>query len=62
MGTAIEIYVAAKAGAAVLAVSPMRANWVLLTYCDAVFDDFAGLDAYLADGELDRLMERKKRS
>jgi len=62
MGTAIEMYEAARAGAVVVTVSPMAANWIVRAYSDAVVPDVAALDALLADGGLERLLAARRRS
>ncbi len=62
MGTAIEMYEAARHGAAVLTVSPLSANWVVRAYSDRIFPDVAALDAFLAGGELDALLAEKARA
>lgn len=61
MGTAIEIYEAARNGAVILAISPMAANWVLRAYCDRIFDDVEAFEAFLAEGELDELLAGRGR-
>ncbi len=55
MGTAIEIYEAARNGAMVLTITPMVANWVVRCYSDRVLADVEALRAFLAEGGLDRL-------
>jgi hypothetical protein len=55
MGTAIEIYEAARNGATVLTITPMVANWVIRCYSDRIFADVEALRAFLAEGGLDRL-------
>lgn len=62
MGTAIEMYLAAKAGAAVVAVSPMAANWVLRVYSDRIVPDIEAFALLAASGELRRLLEEKNRT
>lgn len=52
MGTALEIYLAFKAGAVVLAVSPMAANWVLRAYTHRIFPDLEALARFLETGGL----------
>ncbi len=59
MGTAIEMYLACKAGAVVLAISPMSANWVVRAYSDRIFADVAAFGEFLAAGELEALVRRK---
>ena len=60
MGTAVEMYEAARNGAVVLTVSPLAANWVLLVYSDRTFADVAGLEAFLAAGGLDELLRSRR--
>jgi len=60
MGTAIEMYLAAQAGAAVLTITPMAANWVVRTYSDRVFADLDAFESFLAAGELDGLLRAKR--
>jgi hypothetical protein len=62
MGTAIEMHEAFRAGAAIVAISPMAANWVVRAYSDAVFADMAAFEAFAADGGLTRLLEAKGRT
>jgi len=61
MGTAVEMLCAARGGSVVLTVTGMSANWIVRAYSDAVVPDLAALDAFLADDELERLLERKRR-
>jgi hypothetical protein len=62
MGTAIEMHEASRAGAVVVAITPMSANWVVRLYGDAVVADVEALEALLASGGLERLLKRKKKS
>ncbi len=59
MGTAIEMYLAKKAGAIVLTISPMAANWVLRAYSDRIFPDLDGFETFLGNGELEALRKSK---
>ena len=59
MGTAIEMHEASRAGALVLTITPMAANWVVRHYSDRVFPNLAAFDAFLAAGELAALREAK---
>ncbi len=61
MGTAIEMYEAHRAGAAVVTVTPMAANWVVRAYSDRILPDLAGLGKMLASGELEKLLAEKRR-
>ena len=60
MGTAIEIYEAARGGAAVLLITPMAANWVVRYYGDRIFPDLAAFERFLAGGELADLVAEKR--
>jgi len=62
MGTAIEMYRAAAAGAAVVTISPMTGNWVIQAYSDRVLADVEQFEAFLARGELRDLLREKARS
>ena len=59
MGTGLEMYLAHEAGAVVLTVTPMAANWVVRAYSDRILPDLDALDAFLASGELDELLRAK---
>ena len=59
MGTAIEMYDAAKAGAIVLTISPLQANWVIRAYSDRVFPDVEAFEQFLAAGKLAQLLKAK---
>ena len=60
MGTAVEMYLAAKAGAVVVTITPMAANWVVRTYSDRIFADMGGFERFCAAGELEALLRRKR--
>ena len=60
MGTALEMYEAARGGAAILTITPLAANWVVRAYSDRVFPDIAGFEAFLASGRLAGLLKRRK--
>jgi len=60
MGTAIEMYLAAKAGALVLTISPLEANWVIRAYSDRVLPDLAAFEALLASGAVPELVRAKR--
>jgi hypothetical protein len=62
MGTAIEMYLAAQAGAVVLTISPMTANWVIRSYSDRIFPDIEAFERFLAAGELETLWRQKRRA
>jgi hypothetical protein len=52
MGTAIEMWQAFQASAAILTISPMTENWVIKHLSDAVFSDLEAFRAWLAGGGL----------
>jgi hypothetical protein len=60
MGTAIEMTEAVRAGAVVLTITPLAANWVVRAYSDAVFPDVASFEAFGASGKLARLMAERR--
>jgi len=62
MGTAVEMHVAGRAGAAVIAITPMGANWVVRAYSDRIVPDLAAFERFLAEGGLAALVEAKRRS
>ena len=57
MGTAIEIYEAARNNAIVLTISPMTPNWVLRAYSHRIFPDVEALEQFIATDGLDELIE-----
>jgi 23S rRNA (adenine2503-C2)-methyltransferase len=60
MGTAIEMAEAVRAGAVVLTITPLAANWVVRAYSDAAFPDVESFEAFLASGELAGLIAAKQ--
>jgi len=62
MGTALEMAAAAEAGAVVLTITPLSANWVVRLYSDRVVPDVAALEELLTGGELAALRARKRRA
>lgn len=60
MGTAIEMWEAFQRGRVVLAVTPLRENWVVKFLADAVLDSLEGLETFITSGELDVLIARKR--
>ena len=62
MGTAIEMYEAARAGATVVAITPMNANWIVRAYADRILPDIDSFERFAASGELQRLTEAKAKS
>ena len=61
MGTAIEIYEAARSGAAVVTITPMAANWVIRAYSDRIFSSLAEFEQFLASGGPAELLKAKGR-
>lgn len=61
MGTAIEMYEAARNGAVVLTISPMAPNWVIRAYSDRIFPTITEFEQFVASQELSDLFEAKKR-
>jgi hypothetical protein len=60
MGTAIEIYEAARNNAIVLTISPMAPNWVLRAYSDEILADTEAFEKFIAAGGLIALLEARK--
>ncbi len=60
MGTAIEMHEGHHAGATVITISPLTANWVIRTYSDRVFPDIDAFERFCASGQLAALMKAKK--
>jgi len=59
MGTAVEMYVAYKAGAVVLTITPMSSNWIVRAYSDRVFPDLQAFEQFLAGNGLESLLQSK---
>ena len=59
MGTALEMYEAARHGAVVLTITPLAANWVIRAYSDHIFPDLQAFEAFLGSARLDELLDRK---
>ena len=59
MGTAIEMYEAHRAGAIVVTITPMAANWVVRAYSDRILADLAAMEDFLVSGELGKLQAEK---
>ena len=62
MGTAIEMYEAARNNVVVLTISPLAANWVLLAYSDRIFPDISAFEAFLAAGGLSEVLAARAKS
>lgn len=59
MGTAIEMWQAHMSGKIVLAVSPLRENWVVKFLSTYVFPDEEALEHFLASGQFNDLLRKK---
>ncbi|MFP3936942.1 MAG: hypothetical protein ACLFVW_01280 [Phycisphaerae bacterium] len=59
MGTALEMYVASVAGAAVVTITPMSANWVVRAYSDVVLEDVESFENFCREGKLSDLLEAR---
>ncbi len=60
MGTAVEMHAAAAAGAVVLTITPLVANWVVRAYSDRIFPNMASFEAFLPTSEMAALLERRR--
>lgn len=56
MGTAIEIYEAYNRGVKIVAISPMKPNWVLRIYSHAIVENIEEFQEYVSSGKLRELM------
>jgi len=59
MGTAIEVWEAHRAARLVIAITPLRDNWVLRACADRLVPDLASFERFVLDGELGRLVEAR---
>lgn len=59
MGTAIEMYEAHRAGAKVLSITPLAANWVIRAYSHRIFPDAPSFEDFLEKGGLQALLKEK---
>jgi hypothetical protein len=57
MGTAIEMWQAFRAGAPVITISPMAANWVVRHLSDVVLPDLDAFRLWVEAGGLDNLKD-----
>ena len=62
MGTAIEMYEAHRGGAAVVAITPLAANWVIRATSHHIAPDTAAFEAFAASGRLGRLVRETRRT
>ncbi|MFH1006444.1 MAG: hypothetical protein V1800_02925 [Candidatus Latescibacterota bacterium] len=60
MGTAIEMWEAFGKGRVVLAISPLRENWVVKFLADVVLDSMEELESFISSGELAALIVEKE--
>ncbi len=61
MGTAIEMYEAARHNAVVLTITPLAANWVVRAYSDKIFPTVQAFEDFLSSDELPQLLRHKGR-
>jgi hypothetical protein len=59
MGTAIEMWAGYQAGAPLVTVSPMAANWVVRHLSDVVLPDLDAFRSWVAGGGLARLLNEE---
>lgn len=59
MGTAIEMWAARRAGKAILAISPLEANWVIKYLPDRVFPTIGDFEAFAHSGGLKDMLDRR---
>jgi len=57
MGTAIEMWEAFRAGALVVTISPMTANWVVKHLSSVILPDLGAFRVWVANGGLDNLAD-----
>ncbi|KKL96236.1 hypothetical protein LCGC14_1846520, partial [marine sediment metagenome] len=48
MGTGLEMYLGKSAGAVVVTITPMAANWVVRAYSDRILSDLDALERFLS--------------
>jgi hypothetical protein len=61
MGTAIEMWQAYLAGAAIYCISPLTANWVVRFLSKQVFPSIEAFEAFVAEGGLDGVESNKSK-
>ncbi|MGA9348031.1 MAG: hypothetical protein WBW48_04410 [Anaerolineae bacterium] len=59
MGTAVEMWQAYRAGKPILTISPLAENWVVKFLSTRVFPSLEAFESFVAEGELERLLEGK---
>jgi hypothetical protein len=59
MGTAIEMWLAHRAGRPVITVSPMAANWAVRFLSTVLLPDIEAFERYVRSGELARLLQSR---
>ena len=57
MGTAVEMWEAHRAGATILAITPLEHNWVVRFLSHHVFRDLEEFEVSIRSGELATLLE-----
>ena len=57
MGTAVEMWEAYRAGKPILTISPLAENWVIKFLSTRVFPSLEDFESFVAEGELEELME-----
>ena len=57
MGTAVEMWEAHQAGKPILSISPLAENWVVRFLSTRVFPSIGDFESFVAEGELERLLE-----
>lgn len=62
LGTAIELWVARKAGVFVAVISPMKYNWAVRFLPDVLLEDMDTFEVYLAAGRLKEDLAAKKKA
>ena len=57
MGSALEMWEAKKAGVKVIAITPMRHNWVIRYTADAIVEDIPEFEDLLAGETISRMLQ-----
>ena len=58
MGTAIEMWSARSGGTYIIAVTPLKHNWVVLVTADEIVPDLNGLIEMIEDGRIGKVLSR----
>ena len=59
MGTAVEMWQAYRAGKPIFTISPLAENWVIRFLSTRVFPSLGDFESFVAEGELEKLLEGK---